>query len=312
MADETTDTTTPKQPSWAWVLLLGLPGAVLADQLARHRGASLARRTWAAAWAISGAGIIAAMVLSMAHASTPRYVPTSSAAGVATPDYGTVDTPFVSTPTPAPPTTSLSSTDTASWQDDQGYSYQATMALGRITAYQPGLSVTGPRSGRSLTAGSACQLTPAVDAVLPVEITVTNTTSTYAADVSSSLEYFNGPDWQRGDSWVPTSEAAFSEGPECNTEASLDTVASMTCHQLQPEQSCSALLFVIFHNFYGPQHPSGDVPSLDQHGLTLGVSLLHTGGFPSFPTSMTGSDVLCDDQGHCAIPLKGLANTATR
>ncbi len=326
MADETTDSTAPKSPSWAWVLLLGLPGAVIADQLARGRGTTLDRRTWGAAWAISGVGVAVALVLSLAvRPSSPNFASTGSGA-FATPDYITTMTPYVApTPTPATPGTALTSTDTATWQDDRGYTFQATVMVGRLAAYQPNMRLRGPNGEGPLVAGSACQLVPGVDAVLPLYVDLTNTTPAYPSDIAYNVTYGSlhmtdpqyppatpAPVWGTfagSFDQVPWTEYSTSAGPSCASDTN-GTQWGLTCNQVPPRHDCWGLFFVILKGYYGPNHPSGDAARLAQVGVELVVRRNTTTYAVAiqFPNTMTGPDVNCDSQGNCAIPLKALAS----
>jgi hypothetical protein len=325
MADEPAGAATSRQPTWGWVLLLGLPGALIASAIAKGRGLRLRREVWAAGGVISGVGVVlVVLVLALTgRSSPPNLATTGSGAAVPTFDDSSARTPFVNTPTPAPGA-SLTSTDTATWQDDRGYSFQATVMLGHLAPYQSGMRLTGPQGQGPLVAGRACQLAPGVDAVLPLYVDLTNTTATYSSDIPYNITYGTlqmtnpqyppatpAPVWglySGNFDQVPWTEYSTSAGPSCASDTN-GIQYGLTCNQVQPQHACWGLFFVILKNYYSPNHPSGDTRQLEQLGVELVVRRNAAATAANdFPNSMTGPDVTCDGQGNCAIPLKGFAS----
>lgn len=316
-----------KQPSWAWVLLLGLPGALIAGGIAKDRGITLHRSTWALAWVVSGAGVVLGVVLSLAlpHHAVNTFSPSSAAQAGSNPfDYGIVPSPPVSTPLPTPtpvPGAALSlGPETATWQDNAGYSYQATITLGHITAYQAGMTVKGTKGEAPLIGGTAgiCDLTPGADAIVPMEVVLTNTTGSYASDIMYSVIYDKLAPGTGGNSYQTANPAPVwqwlgSNDPEPMTQVGgsencdLHGGTLLTCRQVEPQHSCVGLFFVVLKNFYGPTHPDGDPRQLTDIGVALGVHRYHDGCCEwDFPNTMDGPEVKCDGQGNCAVPLAGL------
>jgi hypothetical protein len=68
----------PRQPTQAWVLLLGIPGAIVASTIAAHRGTTVKRGTWPAAWGLAVAATPAGTAPSVPTASSSRLPHTAA------------------------------------------------------------------------------------------------------------------------------------------------------------------------------------------------------------------------------------------
>jgi hypothetical protein len=298
------------QPTWAWVLLLGIPGAAIASVIASRRGTTVKRGTWPAAWCLALVGIILAIAL-------PRVIPRSATGNSASPISSY---PPSSVPTPPPPATPtvLDRTDTATWTDKQGYSFQATVALGHLAPFQPGMTLSLSGSATPLVAGRACQLVAGVDALIPGEVTVSNQTTNFPADVKYTLVYrvLRPPElgsgsaavWQalgsRSDDPKLLTEMGYSTGPSCVDNAdAINAGPNITCTQVAAGSSCSTCFFIVVKHFYSPLHPNGD----NQQTATLGLGLDATDYGTSLNDTLTGPDMTCDAQNACEIALKKVA-----
>jgi len=135
-------------------------------------------RTWLVGAAVAIVAIGGVAVLAQHRTPAPALTGQRRAATVPTSSLPPVVT---ASPTPTPSAAAASGlqlerTATATWSDDQGYDYEATVTLGHLVAYQAGLLLDYPGAGGKLVAGTACQLTPGRDAVIPGQVTAYNET----------------------------------------------------------------------------------------------------------------------------------------
>jgi hypothetical protein len=126
----------------------------------------------------------------------------------------------------------------------------------------------------SLTLGTACQVNSQTDAIVPFEITLTNTTSSYSA--SPGIEIVAVA--PNNDLPHLMAEPNYAEGPQCvtfvpgayhgdeNTNGT-DYLAVSAASPLAPGGSVTTPGFFIVHGYHSPAHPNGDTQLL--HGVEL-------------------------------------------
>lgn len=134
-----------------------------------------------------------------------------------------------------------------------GYTATATLRRGS-------LEKADYQQNGTLRLGSSCSVNPETDAVIPFQISVTNTTPNFSA--SPSIEVvIDGPN----DS-LPTkvsAEIGYSEGPQC-----VNTLAFSPTDPLKPGASTYASGFFIASNYYSPAHPNGE-PGLLKNAVLI-------------------------------------------
>jgi hypothetical protein len=178
-----------------------------------------------------------------------------------------------STPTASSPTPSLGvepiSSPAATWTfilyGAGGYSEKASIEAGAVERYHAGLT------NGDAVAGSSCTLDPQTDAVVPVMISVTNTTPNFNVPVQV--------DWGFGQGVMFEGEWG-SSGSQCNdgTEDPVEVDSSLvSTDPIAPQTSVAIDGFFEFPGYYSPSEPSGDPQMLSEWEIS--VSATNSGTF---------------------------------
>lgn len=141
-----------------------------------------------------------------------------------------------------------------------GYSFADSLAAGGPD--QLGEIPLLPGFSSEAEVASACAFDSTTDALIPVELTLTNTTPSFPADVEVS---FALPVDVAIEAIVPQSlqvVASYSQGVQCATVQQLDggndqSMWIESCSQLQPNASCLAYAYVVLSDYFTPDSPSG-------------------------------------------------------
>jgi hypothetical protein len=142
-----------------------------------------------------------------------------------------------------------------------GYTATATLARGALTHASAGMS-----NGAAKLGGS-CQVNPQTDAVEPFQLTLTNTTSRFAAkpDVTVSVLVTNATP-------VATqlyAEVTYNNGPTCIDLMKLSPLSLGSTNQLAPGESSTSPGFLIVSGYYSPAHPGGGQEQIHDMVLTM-------------------------------------------
>ena len=144
-----------------------------------------------------------------------------------------------------------------------GYSESVELQVGNPVQYQSGLA-----NGQDV-AGSACTLDQ-TDALIPFEMTLTNTTTGFDTFVTASFSGIGSTSLPGFPGAELDVEAAYSGGSQCfnsaNGDSSFSTNSSVT---LSPNGNSVLFGFFVVTNFYSPNFPNGDTSMLD--GTVLSV-----------------------------------------
>jgi hypothetical protein len=135
--------------------------------------------------------------------------------------------------------------------ENGGYQFTGTLSLGDPEKFETGISENG------FVAGTACTISPGVDAVIPGQLVVTNSTSDFNAYPSAGL------------SWADSSiqiEANFSDGAQCESSQNFNVNATTSD---APGQGFTLNFFIVLPGFYSPDYPDGDPVSIAQDQLQL-------------------------------------------
>ncbi len=158
---------------------------------------------------------------------------------------------------------------------ENGYTASGQIMTGSVETFGSG-DVNGP-----ITASSYCDGNPQTDAVVPFELSLTNTTSGFSQMAGFDFISDTGID---GNNWftsVDSLEFEFTASENINAQCSDSTAGPAIACTLSPQQSCQIFGFVVFHDYYSPSMPNGD-PSL-LSSITFGVSAANYGfGVSSF------------------------------
>lgn len=171
-------------------------------------------------------------------------------------------------PSDVPPTGTLSAKDlvnsvTFKSEAAGGYSASGILRFGRVVSLRtPQSLVVGTMVAG---VGSACTVDPLVDAVIPFDVTVTNTTKGFPSEVAFQLNPLargvNGPD--------PAIEQAFTAAPTCHSPqlgAESGSGGGVT-GELPVGGQATFLGFYIVHNYFSPELPKGDSSLLSKQAL---------------------------------------------
>lgn len=205
--------------------------------------------------------LVLVLVMSASGCGESRTRPTNSSTAAAT---QTTPTQSAVAAQSEPP---LNSVAVLHLRSESGYTANAELRRGVLE------HAAGQKRG-SLTLGTACQVNPQTDAVVPFAVTLTNTTSSYSASPGVEIVAAAPNDA------LPhlMAEPNYAEGPQCitfvprayhgdeNTNGT-DYLAVSAVSPLPPGGSVTTAGFFIVHGYYSPAHPSGDSQLL--HGVEL-------------------------------------------
>lgn len=144
-------------------------------------------------------------------------------------------------------------------EDGNGYTLAGELNMGgpvRLDDY-PGIAHP---SDPSLVAGSACNINPQTDAVVPLWITLTQTTSGFDAPVQQSfgqMGYYSA---------VESSGHCRESGQSVSNGAFL---ISSNEEPLAEGETVNFNAFLVIRDYYSPDYPDGDTSRLDESGFTL-------------------------------------------
>ncbi|HEX3680297.1 MAG TPA: hypothetical protein VHU90_11295, partial [Galbitalea sp.] len=106
----------------------------------------------------------------------------------------------------------------------------------------------------TFTGGKTCDTNKATDAVIPISVDTTSTTSAFSQKVGAGLSFESGSTLQY--------EAYYNTGAVCNDGSNgYLSESSLSTNSLKDGQGSSLPMFLIIENYYTPDHPNGD-PSL--------------------------------------------------
>lgn len=195
-------------------------------------------------------------------AVSPSPTPTSTTSPTPTP---------IETPTPLPPPSIVPSGFTQTWLQGfvatGGYTETVAVSVGTpesIGADYPRQVSTGSCSSVGLsgsdctrttfTSGHSCTANKTTDAVVPISVESSSTTSAFSQVVGARLTFQSSSQLQY--------EAYYDSGPVCNDGSSGGLAeSSMSTNTLKSGEGTTLPMFLIIENYYTPDHPHGD-PSL--------------------------------------------------
>lgn len=210
---------------------------------------------------------------------------TTSAAGTAS---STTSTP--STATPPPTTTQASSLPTfvadKTWTWDghtsSGYKASFRVQAGKPTTSSDAPLLTGFKSSDDIA--SACSdFNAQTDAVMPVEVTITNNTPKFNAHVDFQLSVVGSDDTEALPFGLNTIDYVGQQIQCAGTNSS--TAFSFTC-TLDPGAACNTPAYIVIEGDFSPAQPNGNPhwPSL----LELMMQAVDSQGSTYVVTSPTG------------------------
>jgi hypothetical protein len=155
-----------------------------------------------------------------------------------------------------------------------GYSIGLRLEAGVPVRYADGLNFG------TLAAGSACSVDPARDALIPVRVTLTNTTPGFAVGASFNLGF--GSDWSE-----PQAEIQYTDGPACKGS---EGVGVSFTDPLAPSVTASSSMLIVLHGYYSPNFPKGD-PQVLARATVYFEDSIHTADNGSASTTYTPGPV---------------------
>ncbi len=180
-----------------------------------------------------------------------------------------------------------------------GYKYSSTLMAGNpVTAANMPLL---PDFASLTSVTQSCGFNATTDALVPVEVTLTNATPSFTTDVEDDF-YLPSDELDDQSAERLSVVASYASGVLCRTLQPFNyyepSMWSENCSQLAPQASCTGYGYVVLKNYFSPNHPSGD-PAVLQ-----GAQLYVQQG--SAIDSMEGSGTLfAQTKGATVIPLSG-------
>lgn len=257
--------------------------------------------------------IASIMVVALAGCGGSKGQPGGDGSAAVSSTYATATSSSVSEP-PMPSEAELE------LKSQRGYTATATLRRGS-------LEKADHQQNGTLRLGSSCSVNPETDAVIPFQISVTNTTPNFSA--SPGIEVVaDGPN----DS-LPTkvsAEIGYSEGPQCVTFVPApyaypgdengngpDYLAFSPTDPLTPNASTYASGFFIASNYYSPAHPNGEPallknvvliikPAFSSEGFAVAGTkgMLHSQHVPNGVPFVLGGNGGCLVHEPCPPPFK--------
>lgn len=195
-------------------------------------------------------------------AVTPSVSPTTTAPFPAPTLTGQPDGGGPLEPSTVPSTTanrdaSMVRTWTYAVHWDSGYVYGGKLEVGAIGRLTPGLSFGG------LAAGSACNINPTTDGVIPGRLTATNLTKGFPA--RAYAEFF-----MEAGSALTAVEMGYASQPVCVQQRKTKVVQLKAAGEVGEGQFVQVPLFFVIAGYFTPAHPAGDPSVLA--GVVIGFS----------------------------------------
>lgn len=132
-----------------------------------------------------------------------------------------------------------------------GAAYPRQVSTGSCSSI--GLSGSGC-TRTTFTSGHSCTANKTTDAVVPISVDSTSTTSAFSQVVGARLTFQSSSQLQY--------EAYYDSGPVCNDGSSGGLAeSSMSTKSLKSGEGTTLPMFLIIENYYTPDHPHGD-PSM--------------------------------------------------
>ena len=130
--------------------------------------------------------------------------------------------------------------------EPDGTSESAVLSVGTPEHFSPS-DTTG-----SFAAGSACNLDPQTDAVVPAQLVITNTTPGGFSEKIGAVLTSNSVQW----------EVDYSSGAQCGSEGSGGPLAIASTDPVAPNATVTTPLFFVLSNYYTPNQPQGNTALL--------------------------------------------------
>jgi|GEM_PF-4975924 len=198
-------------------------------------------------------------------------------------------------PTPLPPPSivpaGFSQTWTQGFVGSGGYTETVTISVGTPeplgsnyprqvpVANCSSASIANPCAMTTFKSGQTCTANKATDAVVPMSVDTTSTTSAFTQVVGSRLLFQSNTRLQY--------EASYNNGLICNdgTNGALIETGSST-KPLKNGAATTLPMFLIIQNYYTPDHPQGDA------SLLAGISIYVSGSSSSVAWQGDGKPVI--------------------
>lgn len=156
---------------------------------------------------------------------------------------------------------------TISAQAPGGYSETVTVLIGHVEHAKDGAT------NGSDTAGGACTFDSGTDALVPMVIDMTNTTSNFPASIgyAFTIEAPGATTGNSGDQNVSVSyEGSYSQGEQCSSS---DGNISGEKNNVSNDGSSTVDGFLIISNYYSPANPNGNTALLADIDLSVPSTL---------------------------------------
>ena len=247
----------PSSTHYLWALL-GIAGGIIGWAIIGDRDRRLGRRVLFAGVAVSVLALALSVSLTLALTSDTSHVATSSSTfGVAP----------AASPTSSVPTSTVSAGGlTRSWTfagtSPGGYAMSGTFRIGKPQKPRPGLTIGDATLPSTMTGDedSTCEAGSVTEAVIPAELTVTNTSSNLDATVGVSLANMSTADLDGFTSELQW-EGEYAGSLQCDTDTPGD-VNIVSDDPIEPHTSVTAFGFIVVGNYYTLDRPQGNVTIL--------------------------------------------------
>jgi hypothetical protein len=230
-----------------------------------ERSSSHAVTAWfVAIVAVAGAIIAFAATKSPPVAASSPYTTTSNDAFTTSAILPASTTVNTFSPTPSEGT---AATWTVTGADNQGYSSRLTIAFDLPVKASDAASTS---VGRDLV---SCVADPATDALIPVRLTITNTTTGFPSIL--------GVRWTLGSASASAlrfeGDVKYTDDSRCLGQDS-DLYGAQWNDPIAPNAGVQDSFFLVVHNYFSPRNPGGDIAALDATNIAVVLTFGDTQG----------------------------------
>jgi Domain of unknown function (DUF4190) len=256
---------------------------------------------------VGGLALLLILTLAATSSTTHPPFPTSPAATSTPPEEATKASSTPAEANTAQQTASFTPTKTWTWDTKNTNGYTAHYEFGIEAPTKLGAVPILPGFHQQSDISGACsEFSPTTDALLPVRLTLTNTTRSFKKTVTAffSLQENVNVGAQQELEVV----TGYSAGVECESmqqqqATNEQSTWQVNCEELAPSASCTNYSYFIFKNYYSPTTPGGDAHSA-LAATNLSVEATTTSSQESF-THVSGPGAATTLNYYVYIPLSG-------
>jgi hypothetical protein len=254
---------------------------------------------------IGGLALLLILVLAASNSTTHAPFITGPTA-TSTPLDGASTTSTPAESTTVQPTASFTPAKTWTWDTRNTDGYTAHYELGiEAPTKLSSVPILPGFHQQSDISGACSEFNSTTDGLLPVRLTLTNTTQSFHKEVAAFFSLQE--DVNEGALQEVAVVTGYSAGVECKSMQQQQATNeqsnwAVNC-ELAPNASCTNYSYVIIKNYYSPTTPSGD-PSGALAAINLSVEATTTSSDESF-TAVSGPGAAITLNSFIYVPLSG-------